>query len=64
MIRILAPRLLLDLGRVEQGRDDRRRAYADCNARLHQLCPALLIGRVAIVVPVAHRSLSMAFAAA
>ena len=42
-------RLLLDLGRVEQGGDDRRRSDADRDAGLHQL------GRGALRSPVVRR---------
>jgi len=57
----LAARLFLDLGGVEQRRDDRCRPDADGNARLHQLGPALLIIAVEIAIIVAHRMFSMAF---
>ena len=63
MKRVLAALLLLDLGCVEQGRDDGGRADSNRNAGPHQLGPALLVSRVGIVVRVAHPALSMAFVA-
>ena len=39
---VLAPRLLLDFRRVEQGCDDRGGPYADGPASLHELLAALL----------------------
>lgn len=60
----LAARFLLDLGGVEQGSDNRRRADADRNAGLHQLVAALFVGAIRLVViDVAHRAFSMAFGA-
>ena len=58
----LGPRLLLDLGRVEQRRDDRGRADSHGHSGLHQLGASLLVGPV-VVVAVAHAGLSMAFLA-
>lgn len=52
--------LLLDLGCVEQGSDDRRRAYADRDAGFHQLLAAYFAGLVGLVIGVAHERLSMA----
>jgi len=57
----LPARLLLDLGSVEQGGNDRGRADADRYSGLHQLLTALLTGAVGfVVVTVSHTLLSMA----
>src|SRR5207302_6213505 len=58
-----ALRFLLDLGRVEQGGDDRRRADADRDSGLHQLAAALLVGALRLIVAVGHVRNSMAFGA-
>ena len=47
---------LFDLGGVEQRRDDRRRADADRDTRLHQLGSPFLVASI-----VAHSILSLAF---
>ena len=48
----LLARLLLDLGRVEQGGNDRGRSDTDRNAGLHQFLTALLTGAVGFVIAV------------
>ena len=53
----LVARSFLDLRGVQQRRDDRGRADADRNARLHELCTALLARLVEIVTVVAHHRL-------
>ena len=56
----LAARLLLDLGRVQQGSNGCRRTNANGNAGLHQLGPAFFLGPLGIIACVAHVRLSMA----
>ena len=56
----LAAGLLLDLGGVEQGGDDRGRADANRNSGFHQLGAALLAGAVRLFVAVVHAGFSMA----
>ena len=46
----LATRLLLDLGGIEKRSNDCRGAYADRDAGLDELLPALLAGVVRVVV--------------
>jgi hypothetical protein len=58
---ILAARLFLGLGGVEQSGDDGRRADADGNARLYEF-GAPLVARF-ILVSLAHDAHSMACAA-
>jgi len=58
---ILAAGLFLDLGRVKQRGDNRRRADPDGYAGFHQLAAALLVCAVILVVAVAHRASSMVF---
>ena len=59
----LVARLFLDLGGVEQRRDDRGRANSDGYPRFDQLGSALFARFVSIVVAVAiaHGQRSMAF---
>jgi len=56
----LAPRLLSDLRRVEEGGNDRRRANADGYAGLDELVAPLFAGPVEFVV---HRRFSMVLGA-
>ena len=57
---VLLPRLLLDLGRIEQSRDDCGRADAYRDTGLDQFRAPLLVGAVDVVVGVGHQRLSMA----
>jgi len=54
---MLRARLLLYLGRVQEGSNDRRRSDTDRNTGLHQLGPALFARLVSVV---SHGLLCMA----
>jgi len=56
----LAAGLLLDLRGVKQSGDDRCRADAYGDSRLHELAAAFLAGAVGLVVTVVHAEFSMA----
>ena len=57
---VSVPRLFLDLGGVEQRRDDRRRANADRAGGLYELGATLRVSFARLVILFCHKRQSMA----